>query len=184
MTWILTQSGKHFDFADPQPAQIDIVDIAHALSHECRYAGHTRSFYSVAQHSVLVSRIVPAEHALEALLHDAAEAYCKDIPTPLKALLPDYNGIELSVELAIRRTFGLPIAMQPCVKHADRILLATERRDLMPADDTPWPILSGIEPLPQPIEPLGPFDAHKLFMSRWAELLIQSWHIDLEGAPA
>ena len=144
MTWILTNSGKHFDFADPQPDQIDILDIAQGLANECRYAGQCRTFYSVAQHSFLASQIVSHRNALEALLHDAAEAYCKDIPRPLKYMLPDYQEIEARVEGAIRERFKLPAQMTPEVKRADLILLATERRDLMPSDDTPWPVLEGI----------------------------------------
>ena len=105
MTWILTNSGKHFDFADPQPDQIDILDIAQGLANECRYAGQCRVFYSVAQHSFLASQIVNPRLALEALLHDAAEAYCKDIPRPLKYMLPEYQAIEARVESAIRERF-------------------------------------------------------------------------------
>ncbi|TKI02119.1 HD family hydrolase, partial [Martelella alba] len=130
MTWITTFSGRHFDYADPDINSICITDIIHALSNECRYAGHCSQFYSVAQHSVLTSMIVPPAFALEALLHDAAEAYCKDIPAPLKRLLPDYHAVENRVDAVIRRRFGLPEAMSPEVKRADLIMLATERRDL------------------------------------------------------
>jgi hypothetical protein len=131
MTWILTHSGKHFDFADPQPDQIDLLDIAQGLANECRYAGQSRVFYSVAQHCVIASHIVSPDHAIEALLHDAAEAYCKDIPKPLKRLLPDYQAVEARVDAAIREKFRLPATQSGQVKRADLILLATERRDLI-----------------------------------------------------
>ena len=170
MTWILTNSGKHFDYADPQPDQIDILDIAQGLANECRYAGQCRVFYSVAQHSTLASQIVSHEHALEALLHDASEAYCKDIPRPLKHMLPDYQAIEHRVEAAIRERFKLPAHMSPDVKRADLILLATERRDLMPADDTPWPILEGIMPLERKIAAAHASRSQALFIKRWVEL--------------
>lgn len=170
MTWILTNSGKHFDFADPQPDQIDILDIAQGLANECRYAGQCRVFYSVAQHSYLASQIVNPHLALEALLHDAAEAYCKDIPRPLKYMLPDYQEIEARVEAAIRERFKLPATMSPDVKRADLILLATERRDLMPADDTPWPILEGIMPLERKIAAAHASRSQALFIKRWVEL--------------
>lgn len=170
MTWILTNSGKHFDFADPQPDQIDILDIAQGLANECRYAGQCRAFYSVAQHSYLASQIVSHHNALEALLHDAAEAYCKDIPRPLKYMLPDYKAIEARVEGAIRERFKLPAQMTPEVKRADLILLATERRDLMPADDTPWPILEGIIPLERKIAAAHASRSQALFIKRWVEL--------------
>ncbi len=112
MTWITTFSGRRFDYINPDIYSIRISDIAHALSNECRYAGHCPQFYSVAQHSILTSMIVPPALALEALLHDAAEAYCKDIPSPLKRLLPDYQIIEGRVDALIRSNFGLPEKMR------------------------------------------------------------------------
>lgn len=171
MSWILTRSGKHFDFADPQPDQIAIGDIAWGLSHECRFAGQCIGFYSVAQHSLRASLIVPPEFALEALLHDASEAYCKDIPMPLKTMLPDYKAIEQRVDAAIRARFGLPAECSAAVKHADLILLATERRDLMPWDATPWPILDGIEPLDDPTTHQRERTVYGLFLDRFEELV-------------
>lgn len=174
MTWMLTHSRRHFDFANPQPEQIDIMDIALGLARECRFGGQTHGHwegYSVAQHSVHASHIVAPQHALEALLHDASEAYCKDLPSPLKGLLPDYQQIEARVDLAIRQKFRLPEQASPEVKHADLVMLATERRDLMPTDGAAWAILEGIEPLPDTLTPLGPRDAYKLFMARWIDLI-------------
>lgn len=170
MSWILTASGRHFDYLDPRGEDIDILDIAQGLANECRYAGHTRAFYSVAQHAWLASQIVPPACALEALLHDATEAYCKDIPRPLKQLLPDYRDIEDRVDGAIRAAFGLPFAMSWEVKAADLVMLATERRDLMPADDTPWPILDGVAPLPRKITAMQPSRAQALFLKRYIQL--------------
>lgn len=85
MSYIQTLSGKHFNYLDIQQDDIVIEDIATALSHICRFAGHLPEFYSVGQHSVLTSHLVPQEFALEALLHDAAEAYLQDIPHRLSA---------------------------------------------------------------------------------------------------
>lgn len=87
MTKLTTWSGRMIDYANPSPDDIYINDIATALSRECRYAGHASHFYSVAQHSVLCSRIVHPNLAIEALLHDAAEAYIKDLPVSLKRML-------------------------------------------------------------------------------------------------
>lgn len=171
MTWLLTASGKHFDPIDPQPDMIDLVDIANGLSNECRFAGQCRFFYSVAQHSVLVSNTVPEEYAFEALLHDAAEAFIKDIPSPIKRLLPDYRALEAKVEAAIRTRFGLPASISPSVKHADLILLATERRDLMPQDGDSWPMLEGITPLDKRIRAVHSYAAKSLFMQRALEVL-------------
>lgn len=169
-SWILTNSGRHIDLPNPNPEAIDIGDIALGLSRECRFSGQTRSFYSVAQHSVLASRIVPQEFALEALLHDATEAYLRDLPYPLKRLVPDYARIEKVFNRVLRKCFELPEEMSSQVHQADRILLATEKRDLMPYDGTPWPILDEVEPLPDRIVPWTPERSLGLFLRRFAEL--------------
>jgi len=170
MSWITTITGKHFNFRDIQPESICIEDIATALSNICRFTGHVPEFYSVAQHSVLVSELVPPEYALEALLHDAAEAYCSDINSPLKSLLPDYRAIISNVEMVIAWKFNLPPAMSEPVKHADLVMLATERREFGLDDGTPWPILDGIDPAPMFIAPLSPRQALVRFMQRFNEL--------------
>lgn len=131
MSQILLRGGGRFDFLNPDPSMIRIEDIAHALSHLCRFTGHTEVHYSVAQHSVLVMSLVPDEHKLSALLHDAAEAYLGDVAAPLKRLLPDYQAIERRVESVIRERFGLPAELPACVIEADRTMLATEMRDVM-----------------------------------------------------
>ncbi|WP_231359937.1 HD family hydrolase [Escherichia coli] len=171
MSFIQTLSGKHFDYLNAQTDDVDIEDIATALSNICRFAGHLPEFYSVAQHSVLCSQIVPEEYAFEALMHDAAEAYCQDIPAPLKRLLPDYRRIETLVDDLIRSKFGLPLHQSDLVKYADLTMLATERRDLEIDDGTPWLILEGI-PASDLIQvvPLRPGQAYGLFMNRFNEL--------------
>src|ERR1017187_6756440 len=113
--FIQTYTGKVFDFDDPQPEQIDILDIAHALSNLCRFGGHTRWHYSVAQHSIYVSRLcglgalapVWPMDALYGLLHDAAEAYCVDVPRPIKNELTGYTEIEGRVHAAVYAKLGL-----------------------------------------------------------------------------
>lgn len=170
MSWITTQSGKHFDFNNISPDAICIEDIACALSNLCLFTGHVQDFYSVAQHSVHVSYLVPPEFALEALLHDAAEAYCNDIFAPLKQLLPDYRERIGSVEKAIAGKFGLPAHMSAEVKEADLIMLATERRDLDLDDGTPWPVLEGVEPAAFLLSPLNPRQSRVLFLQRFYDL--------------
>lgn len=169
--FITTWSGQHFYFGHSGSDSVFIEDIVQALSNLCRFTGHLDEFYSVAQHSVLASYLVPAEFAREALLHDASEAYCNDISAPLKALLPDYRRIEKWAESLITHKFGLPEVMSPVVKQADRIMLATERRDLFIDGDIEWDILKGINPTDAfTVKPLPPHQARTLFMERWYEL--------------
>jgi 5'-deoxynucleotidase YfbR-like HD superfamily hydrolase len=167
---IMLASGRYFDLEDPDSSEICIEDIAHALAHICRYTGHCRTFYSVAQHSVLVSHVVPREHAYAGLMHDAAEALIGDVAKPLKVLLPDYQRIEDRIEASLFRRFGLPAKLPQCVKDADRLLLRTEQRDLMGANDHQWTFTEGAEPLPEKIVPLTSPEAKAAFLARYAEL--------------
>lgn len=144
---IMTFRGTYFDYTNPRGCNIHIEDIAHGLSNVCRFAGHTPRFYSVAQHCVMASRLVPPEHALQTLLHDASEAFMGDVPTPLKMLLPEYKAIEREVQAAIYEQFGLPAKDHPEVKCADLQMLRLEKHYLMRQDGgkVPWAILEGVE---------------------------------------
>lgn len=169
-TTILTKNGSYFNFLSPYTCDIDIESIAHALSHICRFTGHTRQFYSVAQHSVMVSLIVPPELAFAGLLHDAAEAYIGDVSKPLKTILPDYAAIESNVEKAIFTYFEIgEDAYHDDVKRADMIMLLTEMRDLMPAADDRWHI-DGIKPRAEKLVPLDAYSAKRMFLQRFNHL--------------
>lgn len=128
--WMQTYTGKKFWPLDPRPQEVDIVDIAHSLSMQCRYAGHCRKFYSVAEHSVLIARWLvgrtDAQTALYGLLHDAAEAYTVDVPRPLKRHLVGYKEAEAKVMEAIAYRFGLPLGMPEIVHEADDRIIADE----------------------------------------------------------
>jgi 5'-deoxynucleotidase YfbR-like HD superfamily hydrolase len=169
---IQSRSGRYINFVTPDPNVFCIQDIAHALSHTCRFGGHTRSFYSVAQHSVLVSYLVPENDQFAALMHDAAEAYVGDVPTPLKQLLPEYKVIEKRIEACLFERFGLYDGMPVSVKKADLIMLATEQRDLMEAksDDAEWVVIADIPLAPFRIKPQSPEQARKSFLDRFHQL--------------
>jgi hypothetical protein len=127
-TYLVTYTGKQFYPLAPDPNLIEIKDIAHALSNNCRFAGHVSQFYSVAQHCVLVSQNCEPENALSGLLHDASEAYLSDIVRPIKytEAMEGYRKIEAILEKAINEKFGLPYPMPADVKMADDMLLLAE----------------------------------------------------------
>ncbi len=127
------------DFADPRPEQIDFYDIAHALSLICRFGGACRRFYSVAEHSINVSRLLePFGLAREGLLHDAAEAYLGDMPTPLKRLFPEFSKLEDRLMEIIAGVFGLDWPFPELVKEADRYMLEREAEALMTRGIEGW----------------------------------------------
>ena len=163
---ILLQSGSYFDFLAPEQSQFTIDDIAHGLSMVCRFAGQCSEFYSVAQHSVLVSEIVPPEDAFAGLMHDAAEAFIGDVSKPLKTMLPEYAVIERRIEAAVLGRFGLSLPLPSTVKEADIVMLATEQRQLMRNTDD-WEWTRGREPLAKHIHPWPPRLARNLFMARF-----------------
>lgn len=168
--WIQTYTGWQFWPLDPRPEDIDIVDIAHALAMKCRYGGHSRRFYSVAEHSVLVSRHLPVELALWGLLHDAGEAYLADVPRPVKPSLEGFEALESTVMAVVVQRFNLFPLIQPAeVGRVDAALLADERPQVMRTIDRDWD-------LPEP--PLGdvklefwnPNQASSRFLAEFARL--------------
>jgi uncharacterized protein len=168
--WIQTVTGKQFWPMDAQPEEVDIEDIAHALSLLCRFNGHCKQFYSVAEHSIHVSKVVSNENAAWGLLHDAAEAYLSDIPQPVKRELTLFNEFEDRLLEVIAERFGLPKKMPPEVKQVDMVMLATEKVALMGKEPKPW---AG---LPDPLDPSmihawGPKEAKQEFLKRFHELL-------------
>jgi hypothetical protein len=140
--WIQTYTGKQYWPIDPRPEDVDILDIAHALSMLCRFGGHCLKFYSVAEHSVHIARwLYPrygAEAALCGLLHDATEAYVTDVPRPTKAFLYGYKEIEHQNWLAIAAAFNLPATLPHQVKDADRRMLTDEASQNMAKCDAEW----------------------------------------------
>jgi len=123
---IMIRSGVMLNILDPDPDKLLIEDIAHALSMQCRFAGHTKEFYSVAQHSLLCSIEAPAKLKLEALLHDASEAYIQDIARPLKNKLKEYKLIESTIMTAIAKKFGFNWPLSKKIKAIDDKILKIE----------------------------------------------------------
>ena len=141
--WIETYTGRRFYILDPQPEQIQIEDIAHSLSLLCRFTGHVKYFYSVGQHSLLGSHLVPPQDALWFLLHDASEAYIGDMNRPLKHATragDAYVPVEANIMRAICRRFGLSEEEPRSVRLADNAMLYAEKEQLMaPMDaDHDW----------------------------------------------
>lgn len=132
--WIQTFSGGKFHILDPQPSEILITDIGHALGMLCRFTGHVRRFYSVAEHSVLGSYLVPKEDALWFLMHDSSESFITDINRPLKhytAIGSVYDPIERTVMNAIIKKFGLAPVEPVSVKQVDNAMLFAEKEQLL-----------------------------------------------------
>ena len=164
-----TYTGKKFWPLKPNPEDVCIEDIAHSLSLLCRYNGQCNEFYSVAQHSVFVSQL---ELSLEALLHDAPEAYMGDVITPLKIFLPFVKRIERNLERTIFQHFGIETYDKKAIKHADKIALYTETRDNMSPPPEEWKDARKYTHLlpPERIIPLGPKESEILFLERYQEL--------------
>jgi len=179
MTWMQTYTGKAWYPMTPRAKDVDIEDIAHALSLLCRYGGHCRRFYSVAEHSVLVSHLVPPEYALWGLMHDASEAYVVDVPRPLKVHLGHYRDMEQRAWQAIALRFDLPYEMPSVVHQADIDACFIEKGQLMATArhawmDDEWGMGShfSLRAPPSWVWELGfkPETAKHLFMNRFKEL--------------
>lgn len=175
---ILLASGYYVNPMALRPDDVRIEDIAHALGNQCRYSGHTREFYSIAEHSVRVCEILSAagesrDVALYGLLHDAAEAYLVDLPRPLKhdsELSATYLDAEERCQRAVLCHFGVWMPEPAAVRAADLTMLATERRDLMPGDDV-WAVIADVAPLPYGItEPWTPPQARSAFLAVYRSL--------------
>jgi 5'-deoxynucleotidase YfbR-like HD superfamily hydrolase len=183
--YVSTFQGNRFFLTNPHIDDVAIEDIAHGLAYQCRFNGQTKEFYSVAQHSLMVMSLVPVEHQFSALLHDAAEAYLGDMVKPLKNLFPEFSVIEARVMEIIGHRFGLDLAhLDPSIKQADWIALATEKRDLMPHSVESWDYLQGIAPLPEAIRAMPPQDAKIAFLDAFERCTLLANRINTQTEPA
>lgn len=186
--YIQTASHRKFWPLDPRPEDVDINDIAHALSNLCRFTGHSSEFYSVSQHSVIASQLVPRASALAALLHDSAEAYMGDIARPWKRFLyvrtggldAIYDSLK-DTEHALLDVILVALKCPPRtetdiwnpVHEADERMLVTEARDFMaPLVDGSRNTFMGTgrKPLDYTLSAWSPKYAKMIFLERYAEL--------------
>lgn len=166
---IALRSGCYFSFASPQHSDFTIEDIAHGLSHICRFAGQTVKFYSVAEHCVHVSNIIGEGDQYVGLMHDAPEAFIGDVVKPLKNLLPDYQTIEDRVEAAVMERFSVPLPFPQTVKIADVEMLRCEKLQAMNNQDN-WQdqVTSKIADIK--LQFWSPKEAKQAFLERFNEL--------------
>jgi len=169
-TCIQMHDGQYLDLLNPDPAVISINGIAFALSQLCRYGGHCRVFYSVAEHSVHCCNLVEPEYKKQALLHDAAEAFVGDIVWPVKRLVPAFQDIEHRILKVILSKYKMDSPIWPVVKQADREMLAAERLELLEETKLPWPVIEGIEPAKVEFRFYDPIDAWLAFLDKAEEV--------------
>jgi uncharacterized protein len=168
---ITLANGKTMCLDKPSWEVMDIDTIAHSLSNICRFIGHTNKFYSVAQHSVLVSNLVPSNFAFEGLMHDAAEAFCGDMSSPIKNKMPGFRQLEQSIRSEICTRYKLPLTDSIEVQRADKIAVVTEASQLTKSKHyMGW--FDGITPVDLCIIPLTPEEAKKQFLDRFEELVM------------
>ena len=156
-------TGKYVNPLDLKTEDVDVRDIAHHLGNQCRYSGAPSKHYSVAQHAVLCAleaerRGYSPDVVYTILHHDDAEAFLQDVARPLKEdpyFGKAYRGAEQRAERVIAEALSFIYPFPDVVKELDMILLATERRDIMPRDGLQWKILEGIVPLEKEVVPWG-----------------------------
>lgn len=178
--YITTHSGRQFRLDTPLQGVVDLDDIAHHLSMICHWNGACEEFFSVAQHSILVSLVCPHPLQRWGLMHDAAEAYVGDVTRPLKAMLPDYKIIEKRVLRAIAQKFGLKWPEPPELKRYDNQIITLECSLFMHDStilhdgngvpvDTPGPDVI----IPKwAIEPMEPNEAKQAFLRRYRKVFL------------
>lgn len=174
--FITTYSGEKFYIDHCNISDIPMFDIAHALSMNCRFNGHLQTFYSVAEHSVIVSEIVEAmasrKHALAALLHDISEAFVPDVPRPFKDLISGFEEYEERLLKAAAYTYKFQYPLHDTVKYVDKHIVRAEAEELYKDPCPAW--VKSYDSIPMAnrlIEGLTPWEARTKFMIRFAALM-------------
>lgn len=168
--FISTYSGALFYVNEMNVKDVPILDIAQALSMNCRFNGHIERFYSVAEHSVLVSKLVSRESALYGLLHDYAEAFVSDVPRPFKASITGHEEFESAVMANVCELYGLPLELPDDVAYVDTHICAAEARVLAKSVPEWVKHYDSNVVKPEDIKGLSPRDARNAFMNRFNEL--------------
>jgi 5'-deoxynucleotidase YfbR-like HD superfamily hydrolase len=163
-----TATGRQFWPLDPRPNEVFIEDIAHALAMLGRFGGHCLRFYSVAEHSVLLSRCAEPRLKFWALMHDAAEAYVVDVPRPLKQSLHGYKEAEDAVMRAISVRFNLHLNLPQAIKDLDQRILMDEQLQNMAPAPVPWS--TAAEPLGVTLQFWSPERARTEFLFEFDRL--------------
>lgn len=169
--YLQTFTGNTIWLEDLTKNTYRMEDVAHSLSNQCRYNGHTSEFYSVAQHSYYVSQMVPKDVALEGLLHDMAESISSDIPSPAKQYILGAKEFDNRFTEDMFRKFNLKWPMPPEVHEADLRMLFTEGRQLMPnCDIENWQDASNVKSYDFKITPWKPAMAKQMYLDRYQHL--------------
>lgn len=170
---IITAGGLYLDYADPKPEQIEPAAIVRGLSRESRFANQTERTYTVAEHCILGCKLISEpECQLAFMLHDAAEAFMRDLPKPLKNMLPGYSVIADRLQRVIEQRFELD--MEPwrsVVKDVDRRMLVAEKQQLWPNDPNEWIGFASIEPAPVTLSCYAPAVASSVYSQQLSTLL-------------
>jgi len=171
-SWIQTYTGRRFYPFSPSVYDVDIKDIAHALSNQCRYAGHCRRFYSVAEHSILMAEKAPMALKLPALLHDAGEAYLTDVPSPIKRFMPEFKRVEDEIEQVVYKRFGMAFPLSPEVKRLDVRIRKDEASQAMGGEAVLWDTdrADAAEPLGVALRFYSPAEAEAAFLALFYSL--------------
>jgi len=163
-------SGCCVDLSNLDASQVSILDVAHSLAHICRFTGHSRKFYSVAEHSVIGSYQCEPEAAYDMLMHDVTEALIGDVSTPLKSLLPEYRLLERELTWRLSEQFRFHYPFSPLVRESDLRMLATEREQLLKPSRQQWACLENVKPYPVTLEGWPPERAKQEFIDRYLDL--------------
>jgi len=185
---IETYTGVMFNFLDPKQEDIKIEDIAHSLSLQCRFTGHCKQFYSVAEHSIAIADHLAKKYrdrklTLAGLLHDASEAYLSDLASPLKQQLDHYDIIEMNLQAHLEVKFDIDLR-DLRIKEADIVMLSQEASQLLPSKGDSWDWEGNWGGRPNKVEPvacLPPHLAEKLFLAWYSQLTLEPQILVVNG---